>query len=202
MTIKPNLTYRRHCPDEREKIMLSKKIVWKLNIIDLLLLAVIALSICALIYKATWGDDSERRDYEISYVCESVPIEILDGLTEGMECSDYAGGADLGVFKRVDYTVLEDIENTTPTPKPTSKRNSDDYDDYDEEDEDEESSESDVDAFKMRETQYARAVIVTSAEGEKVEHGVNVDGTVILKALKLDLIIGDTVLNVYVSDVK
>lgn len=156
--------------------MLSKKIIWKLNIIDLLLLAVILLSICALIYKATWGgSDDEHRIYEVSYVCENVPIEILNGLTEGMECSDYASGSDLGVFKRVEYEPISDKainREVSASPVPTEQPT------------------------------HARAVITTEADGVKAEHGVKIDGTVLLKALKLDLIVGDTVLNVYVNEVK
>ena len=53
-----------------------------------------------------------------------------------------------------------------------------------------------------KEPTHARAVLVTEAEGAKAEHGVKVDGVILLRALKLDLIVGDTVLNVYVSDVK
>lgn len=165
--------------------MLSKKIVWKLNIIDLLLLAIIFLSICALVYKATWGGDDDYRTYEVSYVCENIPIEILNGLQSEMECSDYDSGSDLGILKRVDYTPIveqavsvdnerddNDDDESSPTPKPT------------------------------KEPAYARGVLITEVEGAKAEHGVKTEGIVLLKALKLDLIVGDTVLNVYVNEIK
>ena len=38
--------------------MLSKKIIWKLNIIDILLLAIIILSVAALIYKSAWAGET------------------------------------------------------------------------------------------------------------------------------------------------
>ena len=50
--------------------MLSKKIIWKFNIIDLLLIFIIVLSIAALIYKSAWGKkNSEYRTYTVTYVC-------------------------------------------------------------------------------------------------------------------------------------
>lgn len=167
--------------------MLSKKIIWKLNIIDLLLIAIIVLSLCALIYKATWGGDEEYRTYEISYVCENVPIEILGGLSDGAECSDYDTGSDLGVLKRVDYTPIIE-EASAPTVSPERS------------DDDEEGEEPTP--VPTKEPTHARAVIVTEADGVRAEHGVKVDQTVLLKALKIDLIVGDTVLDTYVSEIK
>ena len=173
--------------------MLSKKIVWRLNIIDLLLLAIIVLSICALIYKATWGSGEEYRTYEVSYVCENIPIEILNSLQEGMDCSDYDSGSDLGKFKRAEYT---------PIIEAAAAQNPAGTDDADNEEDDEDDEDNKPTPAPTKEPTHARAVLVTEAEGAKAEHGVKVDGVILLRALKLDLIVGDTVLNVYVSDVK
>lgn len=169
--------------------MLSKKIIWKLNIIDLLLLAIIVISICALIYKATWGGDDDYRTYEITYVCENVPIEILDALPEGAVCSDYDTGSDLGVLKRIDYTPIVEDE----PPRSSEPDNSGD---------DDEDGRSSASPRPTKTPTRATAVIVTEADGVKAEHGIKVDQTVMLKALKVDLIVGDTVFDSYVREIK
>lgn len=168
--------------------MLSKKIFWKLNIIDLLLLAIIVFSVCALIYKATWGGDEDYRTYEISYVCENVPIEIVSGLHEGEECSDYDTGSDLGILKRVEYTPIVDVE---PVAAPTPESAEDNEDDSEE-----------TAPMPTANPTHARALIVTETDGVKAEHGVRVDQMVLLRALRLDLIVGDTVLDSYISEIK
>lgn len=171
--------------------MLSKKIIWKLNIIDLLLIAIIIISICALIYKATWGGDDEYRTYEITYVCENVPIEILDAMPEGAVCSDYDTGSDLGVLKRIEYTPIIEDEPQQKTAEPSGG----------DEDSDEETDGS-TSPRPTKTPTRANAVIVTEADGAKAEHGIKVDQTVMLKALKVDLIVGDTVLDSYVREIK
>ncbi len=171
--------------------MLSKKIVWKLNIIDILLLAIIVLSVCALIYKATWGGDDESRTYEVSYVCENIPIELLGSLQSDMECSDYDSGSDLG---RLKYVTSQPITEQAAFDGNIKTQN----DDLDEDDADSES----LTVPKTKEPTRARAMLVTEVDGAKAEHGVKAGGIVLLKALKLDLIVGDTVLNVYVSEIK
>ena len=46
------------------------------------------------------------------------------------------------------------------------------------------------------------AVIVTKTEGEASEHGIEVENSIYLKGKKINLIIGNSVFEVYLSDIK
>ncbi len=45
-------------------------------------------------------------------------------------------------------------------------------------------------------------VFVTRTNGEKTDHGIEVDNSVYLKGKKINLIIGDSIFEVYLSDIK
>lgn len=87
--------------------MLSKKIIWKFNIIDLLLIFIIVLSIAALIYKSAWGKkNSEYRTYTVTYVCDNTPIELIDKVHEGDICVDSSNGNEIGELVDLSYTPI------------------------------------------------------------------------------------------------
>lgn len=178
--------------------MLQKKIVWKLNIIDLLLLTIILLSLIALIYKSVWGKQTaEYKPYSMTFVCESTPIELLDKVNSDETCIDGLLGAELGVVTSINSTPIFDNSSSiysenflnsndndngqtnnnrqlsqTPTPRPSA------------------------------EPVRARATFVVSVEGAQTEHGVRVEQSVYLMGQTTQIVIGDTIFDVYLSDIK
>lgn len=167
--------------------MLSKKIIWQLNIIDLLIICIIIFSISALVYKSTWGNsDDEYRDYTISFVCENAPLSLLDDLEKGLSCADGDYGTELGKLTDISYdpifvqsdfsqrTRIDDDErsrenNNTPTPAPTY------------------------------EPTRAKATFTTEVQGIVAEHGIKINKSVYLKGKTVNLIIGDSIFTVYVN---
>ena len=136
----------------REKLNTAKKniksAVKKFNIIDILLIALIFLSLISLLYKLTWGSSEKYQSYEFVYICDSAPS--ADGDT----------GENLG------EVISADIYGIDGTPD------------------------------------RSRIQIRVKTNGYESDHGVAVGNTVYLKGKKLNLIVGDTVFETYISEIK
>lgn len=75
---------------------MDRRLIWKFNIIDLLIIAVVLLSIFALVYRAVAGNDNQEAPYTISYICDNAPYSLLGGIEAGDLCADGETGASLG----------------------------------------------------------------------------------------------------------
>lgn len=88
---------------------MERKIIWKFNIIDLILIAVVGLSLLALVFKLTWGKPSDNTEaYLFTYVCDSAPTEVYQGLASGSLCKDAKTGTSLGKLTNL---ILTEIPN-------------------------------------------------------------------------------------------
>ncbi len=200
--------------------MLQKKIIWKLNIIDLLLIVIILLSILALIYKSVSGsgDESEYREYTLSYVCESAPIRLFDTINQGELCIDGATGDEVGELTDFEVTPIFEYVPLPETPEPAPDRedeeeiseNSDDDNADDENTEDSENGDDEELRVKKNtpapkptpEPTRAKAVFTTTVEAAKAEHGIRINKNVYLIGQSMQLVIGNTVFDVYISDMQ
>lgn len=92
---------------------MERKIFWKFNLIDLLLMGMLAISLFALIYKFTWGKDRDKtEDYLFTYVCTAAPQEIFSEIVPGVSCSDGDYGSSLGTLRQVQTSAIEgDTQN-------------------------------------------------------------------------------------------
>lgn len=90
---------------------MERKIFWKLNLIDLILIAVVALSLFALIYKLTWGNNEEQNAYLFTFVCDSAPVEVYHGIETGTPCSDGDAGTALGNLTQLTLLDIPDDTN-------------------------------------------------------------------------------------------
>lgn len=140
---------------------MERKLIWKFNIIDLILIGVVILSLVALVYKLTWGRDSnDEQAFLFTYVCASAPAEVYDGIATGTECSDGDYGNSLGKLTNL---TLSDI--------PGDDRN--------------------------KEARFMAAV-----SGKLGDHGVTVGDVLYLKGKECNLVVGDSVFSVYLSDMQ
>lgn len=148
----------------REKLTTAKKniksAVKKFNIIDILLIALIFLSLISLLYKLTWGSSEKYQSYEFVYICDSAPSELADSVSAKSKCADGDTGENLG------EVVSADIYGIDGTPD------------------------------------RSRIQIRVKTNGYESDHGVAVGNTVYLKGKKLNLIVGDTVFETYISEIK
>lgn len=86
---------------------MERKLLWKFNIIDLILIAAIVLGLIALVYKLTWGQPSDETEaYLFTYVCDSAPAEVYQDIQPGALCSDAEMGHSLGKLTNL---ILSDI---------------------------------------------------------------------------------------------
>ena len=88
---------------------MGKKLIWKFNIIDILLIVLISLSIVALVYKTVKGSSGKEREFVLTCVCENSPTELLYGIKTGDTCVDGETGEELGVISGC--TVTPNAEN-------------------------------------------------------------------------------------------
>ncbi len=220
--------------------MLQKKIIWKLNIIDLLLIAIILLSVSALIYKSVSGsgDESEYREYKITYICESAPIKLLDSVTEGALCVDGNNGDEVGEL--TDFEVTPIAEYDASAARVSDRSSSEESRDNDSENTDEDNTDgengdenspesnsedenmrdenSDADSDSDEESSQSKkatptpgptptptrgeAVFNTVVEAAKADHGIRIEKNVYLLGQNVQLVIGDAVFDVYISDIE
>ncbi len=201
--------------------MLQKKIIWKLNIIDLLLIVIILLSILALIYKSVSGsgDESEYREYKLTYVCESAPIRLFETINQGELCIDAATGDEVGELSDFEVTPLfEYIPSAPETLESVSEDENDeeiseDSDEDSTDDENAEDSENSEDSERRSkkntptprptpEPTRAKAVFTAAVDAAKAEHGIRINKNVYLIGQSMQLVIGNTVFDVYISDMQ
>lgn len=185
--------------------MLQRKIIWKLNIIDLLLLLIIVLSIAALIYKSVSGNtEDDYREFTVTYVCENAPIGLFDSVSENAACIDGGTGEEIGVLTGFEKTPLvEAAQYIAAVPNERQDEN------VDEPDEDENGDEENESRNRNRATPgpsptpkptRAKAVFRVSVDAAQTEHGIRIDRNVYLIGQSMQLVIGNTVFDVYISD--
>ncbi len=88
---------------------MNRKLIWKFNIIDLLLLAIFLVCLLALVYKLAWGKNTEDTEtFLFTCVCPSAPAEILEGLETGLPCMDGDYGNTLGTLTHLQQHPAED----------------------------------------------------------------------------------------------
>lgn len=139
---------------------MDKKIIWKFNIIDLIILGVIFFSLVALLYKLTLGSGDETQAFEFTCICDEAPSELVYNLQTDAECIDGSAGETLG---SIIWVNCDAISETTDKVKGT---------------------------------------FILKTNGTKTKHGISVNDTVYLKGSVFPLVIGDTMFQVYVSDIK
>lgn len=86
---------------------MEKRLLWKFNLIDLILIALVLFSLAALLYKVAVGSGEGDRSYEFSYVCDEAPSEFLYGVAEGDKCADADNGTELGTVKWINVEELQ-----------------------------------------------------------------------------------------------
>ena len=138
---------------------MNRKLIWKFNIIDLIIIAIVLLSLFALVYRMVSGNGEEKRGYTFTYICEDAPTALLYEIQNGEVCADGDTSTELG-------TVTE------------------------------------VSVFANPEDSRSSATIRAEVEGYKTDHGVTVSDTIYLKGMPLNLIIGDSVFEVYVGNLE
>ena len=68
---------------------LGDKIIWRLNIVDLILIGLVLLSVLALIYKFVWtARNNPETEFVFTYICEKAPTDVLAGINAGDKCAD------------------------------------------------------------------------------------------------------------------
>ena len=139
---------------------MERKIFWKLNIIDIILIAVVVLSLFALVYKLTRDNNDDPSSYLFTFVCDSAPAEVYDGIETGTPCSDGDAGVGLGNLTGL---TLSDIAD---------------------------------------DASHKQGVFTVGLNGIQGEHGVTVEDVLYLKGKCLNLIAGDSVFSVYLSDMQ
>lgn len=140
---------------------MDRKIFWRFNIIDLILIGVILLSLIALLYKVRQdaGKD-ELHFYRLTYVCREAPAEIFDGIEPGIPCADGDYGTPLG---KIESITAEESTSSEGSQK---------------------------------------AVFVSMAEGQKADHGIMIGDVLYLKGKYFNLMAGDSIFPVYLSDIE
>lgn len=145
--------------NQMEIIDMNKKLLWKFNIIDLLIMAIILLGLIALVYRMVAGAGEDERTYTITYICEDAPLGLLYSIADGDLCVDGELGTSLGSVRHINAEI-----------NPHNDRR-------------------------------GRATITTTVDGFKAEHGVNIADTIYLKGKILNLIVGDSVFEVYIANI-
>ena len=87
---------------------MNKKIIWKFNIIDLLIIAVLLVSLTALVYRVTWGRSEGEQTFALTFECDEAPLALLRDVRSGEECSDGDAGTDLGEVEGIFFEPLEE----------------------------------------------------------------------------------------------
>ncbi len=138
---------------------MNKKLLWKFNIIDLLIMAIILLGLIALVYRMVAGAGEDERTYTITYICEDAPLGLLYSIDDGDLCVDSELGTNLGSVRHVNTEVNPDMESR------------------------------------------GRATITTTVDGFKAEHGISIEDTIYLKGKILNLIVADSIFEVYIANI-
>lgn len=134
-----------------------KRILKSFNIIDFLLMALVIISLSALLYRILPGGTGDDADFEITYICDGAPVQLTSSIKNGAQCADGDTGEDLGEV--TDFYC--------------------------------ETGDGDMTRFTLR-------TLTRASEGD---HGVFIGNTPYLKGKKMNLIVDDTVFEVYISDI-
>lgn len=175
--------------------LLSKKIVWKFNIIDILLILIVLISIISLIYKSTFGSsDAQLQTFYVTYVCESTPAEVVGSIKAGDSCMDGDSNISLGVLTESNSEPLETPAPPTATPRDEASSSNDEGD-----------GEDGAGAASVESENSApgksRAVFTTEVEAYKYDHGIYIEDSVYVLGKQVNLVIGDAIFDSYVSNI-
>ena len=92
-------------------VYMAKKLFGKLNIVDILLILIIAAGIALAAYKIWFSGPSEspaqEADFMITYICESYPEDILSQVSSGDICIDADFGVRLGEVQVAEIRYAE-----------------------------------------------------------------------------------------------
>ncbi len=132
-------------------------IIRRFNIIDILIVSVLALGVLALVFRLVMGSTDDNEVFEFTYICNEAPIELLNEIKTDEICIDADSGAQLGLILSAATEPLNEV--------------------------------------------MGRGVIVTKTNGKQTEHGIEVDNSIYIKGKKINLIIGDSIFEVYLSDI-
>lgn len=80
---------------------MNRKLIWKFNIIDLTIIAIVLLSLFALVYRMVSGSGEEKRSYTLTYICEDAPTALLYEIQRGEACADGDTSTELGTVTDV-----------------------------------------------------------------------------------------------------
>ena len=141
----------------RQVTIMLKRILKSFNIIDFLLMALVIISLSALLYRILPGGTGDDADFEITYICDGAPVQLTSSIKNGAQCADGDTGEDLGEV--TDFYC--------------------------------ETGDGDMTRFTIR-------TLTRASEGD---HGVFIGNTPYLKGKKMNLIVDDTVFEVYISDI-
>ncbi len=140
---------------------MQRRIIWKFNIIDIILIVVLCISLLCLIYKFTFGrENDDKQSFLFTYICEESPTVVLKSINAGETCGDGDYGTSLGDLKSV---VIKTDEKASET---------------------------------------GSAEFVSEVSGEKAEHGVTIGDVLYLKGKRFNLMVGDSMFNVYISEIE
>lgn len=197
-----------------------KRLIKKFNVIDFLITGLILISFIALLYKITLGNGDELKAYQFTYVCEETPLEFADTVTTGNQCADGDTGELLGEIISAEKIEAAsavsassdtvDTSGNSDTSKEAEK-NTDDksagrYDNKDKSNDAENKNKSEnnskISTAEKSPVPKTAMRIYARTNGYEAERGVAIGENVYLKGKKLNLIVGDTVYEVYISDIK
>lgn len=197
-----------------------KRLVEKFNVIDFLITGLILISFIALLYKITLGNGDELKAYRFTYVCEETPLEFADTVTTGNQCADGDTGEFLGEIisaekieaaSAADSSDVADTSENSDTSKESEKNGGDRLDGKSDNKEksnnaenknDENKNNSKINTAEKSPVPKTAMRIYARTNGYEAERGVAIGENVYLKGKKLNLIVGDTVYEVYISDIK
>ncbi len=74
---------------------MERKLIWKFNIIDILIIAAILVSSLVLIYRFMF-DNEKATEFEFTYVCDSAPHSLLSEIRTGEQLTDGETGKEIG----------------------------------------------------------------------------------------------------------
>lgn len=207
---------------KREEVTTGvKRLIKKFNVIDFLITGLILISFIALLYKITLGNGDELKAYQFTYVCEETPLEFADTVTTGNQCADGDTGEFLGEIigaekiedaSAADSSDVVDTTENSDTSKESEKKAADNKNNKENNNNENNNNESNsknnfennpkINTAEKSPVPKTAMRIYARTNGYEAERGVAIGENVYLKGKKLNLIVGDTVYEVYISDIK
>ena len=177
--------------------MFSKKIIWKLNIVDIFLIILIILSVSLLVFKSTAGrKNTHYKNYHITFTASDVPVSVVNDIKPGSDCYDLDGYISLGNISIVNIL--------NPYSNPTNEFNNPDENNKKNQNEDAYKNQgiSGKQSADSDEYDFTKVILETDVSAVKAEHGIVIDKTYYLKGKFVNVVVGDCVLSGYITDIQ